>query len=272
MNGANLSGANLEGADLRGASMQRTDFSGANLLGANLRNATCEKCSFSGAILRSADFDGMSVDLDLRSFDFSALEGAQNLDSIRGSRSHLIKLRKGLREAGYRKEERDLTAAIRRVDPPVLDTILFDWTCGYGANSYRLIWCFLLIWAVSGCLYFMCLQQSGRAGLYLRVDGTAPGRRCREGRAIFTKKLKYRFDIVAAARTAAFFSLMSSLNLGVRGMAFKSWILTLQPREFDIKACGWPRAVSGIQAVTSFLLLALFLASFFGRPFDEPIL
>ena len=43
----------------------------------------------------------------------------------------------------------------------------------------------------------------------------------------------------------------------------------IQPREFDIKARGWPRMVSGLQSLLSVGLVALSLLSYFGRPFEN---
>ncbi|KKK50934.1 hypothetical protein LCGC14_3120060, partial [marine sediment metagenome] len=42
-------------------------------------------------------------------------------------------------------------------------------------------------------------------------------------------------------------SLMSTFNIGFRELNFGRWIRMLQPREFDIKAHGTPRIVSGVQ-------------------------
>ena len=61
---------------------------------------------------------------------------------------------------------------------------------------------------------------------------------------------------------------MSTFNIGFKEFNFGRWIRLLQPRDFDIKAVGWARVVSGIQALVSVGLLALSLLSYFGRPFE----
>jgi hypothetical protein len=42
----------------------------------------------------------------------------------------------------------------------------------------------------------------------------------------------------------------------------------LQGREFDIRARGWMRTLSGIQALLGVGLLALAVLSYFGHPFE----
>jgi hypothetical protein len=61
---------------------------------------------------------------------------------------------------------------------------------------------------------------------------------------------------------------MSAFNIGFREMNLGRWIRLMQPREFDIKARGWLRVVSGLQSLTSVYLLALAILSHFGTPFD----
>jgi len=63
---------------------------------------------------------------------------------------------------------------------------------------------------------------------------------------------------------AAFlFSLISVFDIG-----FGRWIRMLQPRDFDVRAPGWMRTVSGIQSLLGVALVALSILSYFGHPFD----
>jgi hypothetical protein len=64
-----------------------------------------------------------------------------------------------------------------------------------------------------------------------------------------------------------FFSLMSAFNIGFRDINFGRWLRLLTRREFDIKAVGWTRVVAGWQALISVYLIALWLLTYFGRPF-----
>jgi hypothetical protein len=68
--------------------------------------------------------------------------------------------------------------------------------------------------------------------------------------------------------TAMRFSLMCALNLGFRDMEFGRWLRMLTRKEFDIKATGWARVVSGWQSLLTVYLLALWALTYFTRPFE----
>jgi hypothetical protein len=42
----------------------------------------------------------------------------------------------------------------------------------------------------------------------------------------------------------------------------------MQPREYTLRATGWVQIVSGIQSLISIYLLALWVLTYFGRPFE----
>src|SRR5207237_8977041 len=69
-------------------------------------------------------------------------------------------------------------------------------------------------------------------------------------------------------RTSMFFSLMSAFNIGFRDINFGRWLRLLTRQEFDIKAVGWARVVAGWQSLISVFLIALWVLTYFGRPFD----
>ena len=71
-----------------------------------------------------------------------------------------------------------------------------------------------------------------------------------------------------ALRTAMLFSLMSVFNIGFEGFNGGEWIRMLQTREFDIRARGWMRTVSGLQSLLGVGLLALSVLTYFGHPFE----
>jgi hypothetical protein len=62
-------------------------------------------------------------------------------------------------------------------------------------------------------------------------------------------------------RTAMFFSLMSAFNIGFRDINFGRWLRLLTRREYDLKAVGWARTVSGLQSLLSVYLIALWVLS-----------
>jgi hypothetical protein len=67
---------------------------------------------------------------------------------------------------------------------------------------------------------------------------------------------------------ALYFSLLSAFHLGWREFNVGIWLQQLQPRRFGFEATGWVRTVSGFQSLLSVYLLALWVLTYFGRPFD----
>ena len=51
------------------------------------------------------------------------------------------------------------------------------------------------------------------------------------------------------------------------GLKARSTQRLLTKREYDLKAVGWARTVSGFQSLLSVYLIALWVLSYFGRPF-----
>jgi len=68
--------------------------------------------------------------------------------------------------------------------------------------------------------------------------------------------------------TAMFFSAMSAFNIGFRDINFGRWLRLLTRREYDISARGWARVIAGWQSLISVYLIALWILTYFGRPFE----
>jgi len=65
-----------------------------------------------------------------------------------------------------------------------------------------------------------------------------------------------------------FFSLMTAFNIGFRDINFGRGLRLLTRQEFDIKPSGWARVIAGSQSLISVYLLALWVLTYFGSPFD----
>jgi hypothetical protein len=65
-----------------------------------------------------------------------------------------------------------------------------------------------------------------------------------------------------------YFSLLSGFSLGWRELNVGTWIARVQSREYVLRATGWVRTVSGIQSLLSVYRLALWVMTYFGRPFE----
>lgn len=80
--------------------------------------------------------------------------------------------------------------------------------------------------------------------------------------------LRLRRSGFRAIPWAAYFSLLSSFNLGFREINVGSWIVRIQPREYGLQAAGWVRTAAGAQSLLSFYFLAWWVLTYFGRPFE----
>ena len=161
-----------------------------------------------------------------------------------------------------------------------LNKVFFDWTCQYGMSPGRPLMLAVVLWFLCSLLYFVCIHTLGEAGLYrvygqsIRDDPSAP-RRVERISPLSTKHSPgprwfsqfFRRECLLL-RTSMFFSLMSAFNIGFRDINFGRWLRLLTRQEFDIKAVGWARVIAGWQSLISVYLIALWVLTYFGRPFD----
>jgi hypothetical protein len=59
-----------------------------------------------------------------------------------------------------------------------------------------------------------------------------------------------------------------AFHIGFREFSVGSWIARMQPRSFALEAAGWVRTVSGAQSLLSVYFLAMWVLTYFGRPFQ----
>ena len=176
--------------------------------------------------------------------------------------------------------------------------VLFDWPCGWGADPGRPLVIIAVLALLCTPLYWIGMHITlSKNGLFLVTTGQripttearervlrlivdSPGRftdHPQPGsgagkRALALAKRQARWKSLRreyrALRTAFLFSLMSVFNIGFDGFDGGLWIRLLLPREFDIRARGWMRMVSGVQSLLGVGLLALAVLSYFGHPFE----
>ena len=298
---ANLSHAWLSGANLSNAYLKDADLRNAMLLEANLSNADLSDADLSGAELPLADLSEAHFEPKVNP-EIRGIAAAENLELITYWRNPnaLVQLRKDFKDGGFLDQERKITYALKRRQAEELgrnctgsslsgwlscgeygmNRLLFDLTCQYGMSPGRPLLLAIAIWLTCTPLYWISLHSGSRSGLYLIASKTV-----NRGDDLF-HKIRLRYYQPAASRwhryvvrrirrelhalaTAALFSLMTTFNIGFRELNFGRWIRMIQPREFDIKARGWPRVVSGLQSLLSVGLVALSLLSYFGRPFEN---
>lgn len=332
LSGAVLIGANLQEADLTDATLERADLSKANLraaklTGALLADAVATEAIFSNAdlrkaILKGADLTGTYLDTDLHSVVLELKPGrlpnvpslalATHLSQLRYTVSphSLVELREAFRKSGMRREEREITYAIRhedRVRSNMLEGFfnwaLFEVTTGYGMAPGRALmllaailvlfavpYTFMLrptrtrdepcpvvkdeegkqavmCWPVPAGIWAVqlgdCVQKWGDdKPVRLTTEFVFP--RARPIEAPYGRAIHW----LLAGIAGLYFSALSSFQMGWKELNVGTWMTRLQPREYTIRATGWVRTVSGIQSLISVYLLALWVLTYFGRPFE----
>ncbi|MCP4745442.1 MAG: hypothetical protein GY874_04760, partial [Desulfobacteraceae bacterium] len=190
----------------------------------------------------------------------------------------LVELRKEFKEAGLRKQEREITYAIKRsgfknamfkgslgaIIEGMLGWVFFDLTCKWGMSPRRPI--FILGGLIFLCSFFytIALYMEKKDGIWKvwvedRVRKDLGQKK--------TELLKLRG--FKALKTAFYFSVLSAFHTGWRDLNVGSWIARIQPHEYMLRASGRVRVISGIQSLISVYLLALSILTYFGRPFES---
>jgi hypothetical protein len=290
LSGAKFYRANLQGADLSFSKVVGADLNEANLMGALLSAANLHDANLIGADMQNATLLG--ADMEGALFEPQILPPVQKIASAYGLSSltyysnpgPLSQLRKQFQDAGYRDQERAITYVLNQEEAKRAGKLeryfkysAFDLTCQYGLSPGRPLRILLILWLAFSFLYTAFMHGSGPSGIYF------VGTRLWRG-ITNTQAIQIRPRAIASAkwwklpflwlrrewrmlRAALFFSLMSAFNIGFRDINFGRWLRLLTKREYDLKAVGWARTVSGFQSLLSVYLIALWILSYFGRPF-----
>ena len=298
--GAHLSGADLSGADLSGADLFAAELSGAELSGAELSGADLARAVFEPK--SPPELQGIAAAQNLEWLTYwrnpDALVQLRKQFEDRGFRERERKITYALRRReselfcekctsrALPGEEADRAfvsssdSVLANCGSFVLNKVFFDWTCQYGMSPGRPLILWLLLWFLCSLLYFGFTHTSGRAGLY-RVYAKKVGedanlqerverisRRASRQTVGLHRLVQFFWRECLLLRTSMFFSLMSAFNIGFRDINFGRWVRLLTRQEFDIKAVGWARVVAGWQSLISLYLIALWVLTYFGRPFE----
>ena len=296
--------ANFDGCDLREAVFEvggaDVKFDNANLTDAKIAgtfpNVSFVNSNLSGVRLRGNFKDAVFEPAPGMLPFLPSLVSVNGLESFRYKNSPvgLTELRAALKTAGMRDEERKVNYAILRERYSRIrqsgnraeywfSRVLFDLPCGYGLYPWRPL--LILVGGVFlfGVLYlpFVLLRsKTGRSGIWkIRLDNPVHKRRASRPIPVRMRRLQSHgplFRRVAEATktvlgtlgSAWYFSLLAAFSIGFREINVGSWILRMQTREYTLRATGWARVVGGVQSLLSVYLIALWLLTYFGRPFD----
>jgi hypothetical protein len=214
----------------------------------------------------------------------AGIKGLATLNAASGEEIGLIQLRKLL--AGLSDSEREATFSIQRnitrdqlsrdslrsaQIEGCLRSIGFGWTTAYGLHPERALRWILLMGALLTPVYMFAMLRPTAASGVIKVfpadrrDGTAGIPAHEEKRK---KQLVNAKDWRSALLAAAYFSLISAVNIGFEDFTPGDWIRWLQTRAYSLKAVGWVRVVAGAQALLSVYLLAMWVLTQFGQPFE----
>ena len=302
LGGANLSGArfwyaNLNDAILRGVNLSGADLAGANLSGADLWDADLSGAFLVATILDQARFSGVNL-AGARYEPASApnggfLTGIRGLNQVvfhKGNESGLVLLRSALREVGVRQLERQATFAIESgrtghmiAEPDGigervggwLRLIFFEWTTGYGLYPDRALLLMLVLATLLGVIVYpfpiatpMPLQSDHR-GIFKVWTADEYGSPTGDIDAVDRIKIeRLSASPLMAVAWGIWFSLLSAFHIGWRDLNVGSWLTRLQVSPFRLRPRGWVRVVSGMQSLASVYLLAIWVLTYFGRPFQ----
>ena len=296
---AKLVGAGLFGADLRKANLSKAELTGANLrradvTGANLQQATLVRADLRDVQFREADLSGANLAESI----FEPLPGSQPLIHTIALAAHLsqmtfkdtplslVELREEFKRKGLRQQEREITYAIRHTErrrawqapwPGKLEGglqyVLFEVPCLYGLSPGRPLATLAVLIPLFAIPYVIALRgRHGRAGIWaVRMPDRVHKRNLPDRSVRVSSQMRLlgrRGRWFRNLRIALYFSLLAAFNIGWRELNIGDWIARLQAREYTLKATGWVRAVSGVQSLLSVYLVALWVLTYFGRPFE----
>jgi hypothetical protein len=167
--------------------------------------------------------------------------------------------------------------------------LAFELSCDYGMNPGRLLRILVGSIGLFSLIYMVAIFTArGRSGIWAtwladrvyRADGEISEGQPSSSRVTSTF-LFPRLQAQARGRwsgillrgvsvplVALYFSVFSAFFIGWRELSVGTWIARIQPREYLLRASGWVRTVSGLQSLLSVYLLALWVLTYFGRPFE----
>jgi uncharacterized protein YjbI with pentapeptide repeats len=294
---AHLTGAYLTGADLTGANLSKADLSEANLSNAVLEKADLTRANLSATNLSQVVFDVKPGSVPT----IHNIAFARNLSELRYKKSPvaLVRLRQRFKKDGFRTQEREITYAIRRTERQILwnrgpsiferleslfNYMFFELTCQYGMNPGRpLIIAMVLIPLFSFFYIFALRTYRQKTGIWLVFprDRVLKGKGQKKPRKLSNRLLfkplpsgklaKARWVLLRwdrVLRISLYFSLLSAFGIGFREINVRSWITRLQRQEYILRPTGWVRILSGFQSLINVYLVALWVVTYFGHPFE----
>ena len=149
--------------------------------------------------------------------------------------------------------------------------LAFEWPVAYGLHPGRALQVLLASIGIFALIYLVPLARSGIGGIY-RVwpEGRLEPMSSKAEVAVQVKVERLHpwgwWGLKGILR-AVQFSTLGAFHLGWRELNVGTWLARVQTREYTLRATGWVRAVAGVQSLLSVYLLAMWVLTYFGRPF-----
>src|SRR5262249_40075087 len=151
--------------------------------------------------------------------------------------------------------------------------VAFDLTTAYSLRPSRALVLIVALWALLIPIYAWPIWRSKRPLTASNICRVWPKERVevREDQLAVDNPARVEprhARGLAAVGWASYFSLLSAFQIGFREFSVGTWLSRAQPRNFSLESTGWVRTVSGLQSLLSVYLLAMWLLTYFGRPFQ----
>ena len=304
---ANFSGATISLGIFHNANVSHANFENAYLYFADFGKSEMDETNLAGATfdyvnLAEAEFAPISLP---KATDLGSVTGLRELRFPEDKPAGLVELRSVLRNLGFRHQEREVTFAIHstQVDhlqdscPPskwferprqslkdrcspsrwfhgAWQTVLFEWTTGWGLHPFRAVGIMIILACCLTPIYVCCTWVRGRCcsqscGIFRvwpreRLD--AGGEDFIVAEYVRVERISVRFRYAIA--WGLYFSVLSTFHIGWRDLNVAGWITKLQFREYYLRGQGWIRSLSAVQSLVGVYLFALWVLTYFGRPFE----
>jgi hypothetical protein len=168
----------------------------------------------------------------------------------------------------------------------VFSFVMFDLTCAYGLYPGRPLRIIVVLLVAFMIPYLIAVNRYTGGGIWVvkladrvgkrKVKGDPmvrltvrrlsrkPNRDLTTGRYVWVP-MRIGFRLF---RIVLYFSVLSTFSIGWRELNVGTWLTRVQRREYTLRPTGWVRTVSGLQAIVSMYLVALWALTYFGRPFE----
>jgi hypothetical protein len=295
---AKLDGAKLDGIDLTGATLIRTDFTAAffdaesQLAGADLKSAVFQPkdpptteniyTAYNLRLLTYHD-DPKQLTLLRKGFEKDGREDQERqivyaLQHTNASNEwkHCL----SGQDDAHPPSQLHFSVLVSDCVGASLNKLVFDLPFQYGMNPSRPLYVICALWLFCSILYVFVIKVGRKSAIFLVCrrdyrDGRTIVRRVRivprpvNATRVLERLAQIVVREIAIWRVAVFFSLESALNIGFQELQLGRWLRLLTTREYDLKAAGWARSLSGAQSLLSLLMLALSIWGLFGQPFSS---